>query len=120
MAEKKPFIVVTRGKQGISIYSEEGTYEIPAFPVEHISDPTGVGDAFRGGFLSGYSHDLDLEICGQMGSVAATYCLEQRGPQGHTFTIQQFITRFRECFDDHGKLDCLLPSVASKVISVGA
>jgi hypothetical protein len=40
-----------------------------------------------------------------MGSLAATYCIEQTGPQGHAYTPREFITRFREHFDDHGILD---------------
>jgi adenosine kinase len=76
-------------------------------PTEHIVDPTGVGDAFRGGFLTGYGRGWDLELCGQMGSLAATYCLEQAGPQGHSYTSAEFVTRFRQSFDDHGKLDQL-------------
>ena len=43
-----------------------------------------------------------------MGALAATYCLEEKGTQNHKFTIQEFISRYREVFDDQGKLDCLL------------
>jgi adenosine kinase len=51
---------------------------------------------------------MDWVTCGQMGSLAAAYCLEQRGPQNHSYTKEQFIKRYREAFDDQGKLDCLL------------
>jgi len=81
---------------------------VPAFPVEKIVDPTGVGDAFRGGFLRGWRLGLDFEICGKMGSLAAAYCLEQRGTQSHSFTVQEFVDRFRIHFDDGGELDKLL------------
>jgi adenosine kinase len=47
-------------------------------------------------------------ICGEVGSLAAVYCLEQKGPQNHTYTRKEFVTRFREHFDDHGVLDELL------------
>jgi adenosine kinase len=67
-----------------------------------------VGDAYRGGFLAGYCHNLNLEICAQMGTLAATYCLEQEGTQGHAYTIAEFISRFRQHFDDHGQIDRLL------------
>ena len=46
--------------------------------------------------------------CGEIGSLAAVYCLEQRGPQSHNYTKQEFIARFRKCFDDGGKLNELL------------
>jgi adenosine kinase len=102
------FAVVTNGAQGSSVYIGGKVYGIPAIKPERIVDPTGVGDAFRGGFLAGYANGWELEICGQMGSIAATYCLEQQGPQGHHFTPSEFVDRFRLHFDDRGKLDELI------------
>jgi adenosine kinase len=101
------FIVVTRGEDGAVIYAGSESYTIPVVKPECIVDPTGVGDAFRGGFLRGYSLGLDLSTCGLMGALAATYCLEQRGPQGHNYTPAEFVARFRSLFDDGGKLDVL-------------
>jgi adenosine kinase len=102
------FMVVTCGKQGSTVYAEGKVYHIPIVPPECIADPTGVGDAFRGGFLTGYSHGWDWEICGQMGALAATYCLEQEGPQGHSYTPAEFISRFRQHFEDNGQLNGLI------------
>jgi adenosine kinase len=101
------FIVVTHGESGTRIYSEEGTYQIPIVEPKQISDPTGVGDAFRGGFLTGYSHGLDLNTCGRMGALAATYCLENPGPQGHSYTPGEYVQRYRSIFEDQGKLDII-------------
>ncbi len=103
------FVVVTRGENGASIYTNQGHVDTPIVPAAQIVDPTGVGDAFRGGFLTGYSRGLSMEICGQMGALAATYCLEQRGPQGQAYTRPEFVARFRQHFDDQGVLDQLLP-----------
>jgi adenosine kinase len=108
MLQSLQFMVVTCGSKGSTVYSREQEYAIPVVPPEHIADPTGVGDAYRGGFLTGYSHALDLEICGQMGTLAATYCLEREGTQGHDYTPAEFIARFRKHFDDQGQLDRLL------------
>lgn len=102
------FAVVTNGAQGSSVYTGEKVHKIPAIRPERLVDPTGVGDAFRGGFLAGYANGWDLEICGQMGTIAATYCLEQQGPQGHQFTPSEFMARFRQHFDDQGQLDGLI------------
>ena len=104
------FMVVTCGKKGSIVYTREKEYPIPVVPADNIADPTGVGDAYRGGFLTGYSHQLNLETCGQMGALAATYCLEHEGTQGHNYTLAEFITRFRQHFDDRGQLDRLLAS----------
>jgi adenosine kinase len=101
-------LVVTRGKDGATLYIDGAQHHIPTVPEREIVDPTGVGDAFRGGFLAGYSLGLDWELCGRIGSLSAVYCLEQNGPQSHAYTRAEFVARFREHFDDEGKLDVLL------------
>jgi adenosine kinase len=101
-------LVVTRGKDGASIYSDDKLFQIPVVEPNQVLDPTGVGDAFRGGFLKGMALKLDWQTCGQMGALAATYCLEQRGTQNHAYSIQDFIQRYRLHFDDQGALDTLI------------
>jgi adenosine kinase len=101
-------LVITRGKDGADLYSGNDAVHIPTVPEDEIVDPTGVGDAFRGGFLTGYSRGFDWKLCGEIGSLAAVYCLEQRGPQSHNYSREEFIYRFRRHFDDGGKLDELL------------
>ncbi len=102
------FSVVTLGEEGSVIYQGEKELRIPVVTPNQIIDPTGVGDAFRGGFLAGYARGWDLEICAQMGAVAAAFCLEQEGPQGHSFTPSELVARFREHFDDRRILDALI------------
>ena len=101
-------LVITLGDQGSVIYVKGEEYAIPVVSPENILDPTGVGDAYRGGFLTGLSFELDLPLCGQIGALAATYCLETDGPQSHSYTPVEFIDRFKLHFDDKGKLDVLL------------
>lgn len=102
------FTVVTRGGEGALIFAGDQIHTIPAVPPSRIVDPTGVGDAFRGGFLAGYARGWDVTMCAQMGAVAAAFCLEQEGPQGHAFTRLEFTNRYRQHFDDRGALDDLL------------
>ncbi|MBK7320750.1 MAG: carbohydrate kinase family protein [Anaerolineales bacterium] len=101
-------LVITRGKDGADLYSDGDSVHIPTVPEDEIVDPTGVGDAFRGGFLAGYSHGFDWKLCGEIGSLSAVYCLEQRGTQNHSYTPAEFVKRFRQHFDDGGKLDVFL------------
>jgi len=102
------FMVVTQGKEGALVYADGRKFSISVFPESQVLDPTGVGDAFRGGFLRGYGLKLDWQTCGQMGALAATYCLERRGTQNHTYTPAEFVKRYRTHFNDQGVLDALL------------
>jgi adenosine kinase len=105
--DRVDYLVITLGDQGSRILVKDQVYTIPVVAPTQIQDPTGVGDAFRGGFLRGVRLGLDWTTCGQMGSLAATYCLEQRGTQNHSYTATEFIQRYRKNFDDHGALDAL-------------
>jgi adenosine kinase len=101
-------LVITRGKDGADLYSDGDSVHIPTVPEDEVVDPTGVGDAFRGGFLAGYSHGFDWKLCGEIGSLSAVYCLEQRGTQNHSYTREEFVQRFRKHFEDDGRLDIFL------------
>ena len=107
--EAPAFTVITKGESGSRIHTKEGIeYLIPVVVPDRILDPTGVGDAYRGGFLRGYLANLSFETCGQMGSLAATYCLEQNGTQNQFYTVKEFVTRFRSHYDDKSALDAIL------------
>lgn len=91
-------LVVTRGEHGSTIINNGEAYHIPVVPATRIADPTGVGDAYRAGFIKGYLHGADWEICGRLGALTATYSLEQVGPQNHAFTRDEFLARYEENF----------------------
>ena len=101
------FMVITRGENGSSIFVDGDEIRIPVVVPKEIADPTGVGDAFRGGFLTGLSHQFDWETCGKIGALAATYCLEHEGPQEHGYTVREFVSRFRDHFGNGGALESL-------------
>jgi adenosine kinase len=61
-------------------------------------DPTGVGDAFRGGLLKGMAAGASFEASARLGSVAATYALEHLGGQSHAYTIAEFSARHEQHF----------------------
>jgi adenosine kinase len=106
--EQVEILVITKGEGGSSVISKDSEYTIPIVNPNRIVDPTGVGDAFRGGFLTGLHYGFDLKLCGEMGSLAAAYCLETDAPQSHFYTRPEYVKRFREHFDDQGKLDVIL------------
>jgi adenosine kinase len=91
-------LVVTRGEHGCSIYERSGRRDVDALPPHRIVDPTGVGDAFRGGFLKGMASGEDYVRCAQLGSVAAAYALEHLGGQSHAYTPKEFQDRLESYF----------------------
>lgn len=107
-AAPKRACVVTRGKEGSRIWAGGALYEIPAVPPERADDPTGVGDAYRAGLIKGLALNLPWDLAGRLGSLAATYALEQPGPQSHHYTLAEFVARFRGWFEDGGRLTALL------------
>ena len=106
--EAVDYMVITCGSCGSDIWVKDEHLKIPAVLPDKVADPTGVGDAFRGGFLRGKRLEFDWETCGRMGALAATFCLEQPGTQNHTYSREEFVQRYRSNFDDQGILDKLL------------
>jgi adenosine kinase len=107
-ASEGVFVVVTRGSRGADIITKDQYYHIPVVLQKEKVDPTGVGDAFRGGFLAGYANHFDLLTCGKMGALAATYCLEQRGPQNHHYSIPEFVERYHLACGECEEIDTLI------------
>jgi adenosine kinase len=104
------FAVITRGEAGSDLYSGQRHWSIPAVPAEGLQDPTGVGDAFRGGFLKGYLHQMDLECCCKLGALAATLCAESPGPQSQRLNLPAFLERFESTFGE----DCQVRRLSMK------
>ena len=93
--------VVTKGKDGAVILRKgEAPIEIKACLVDNAVDPTGVGDAFRAGFLAGLSWGLPLERCAQVGSVLAAYTIESVGTQEYRLDKADFVGRFEATYGD--------------------
>lgn len=101
-------LLVTKGAEGAELWVDEQSLHIPTIPPREIVEPTGAGDAFRAGMIRGMELGLPWDIIGRMGSLAATYVLENFGTQSHNYSTAEFITRFREHFDDRGELDKLI------------
>ncbi|MGD9905545.1 MAG: carbohydrate kinase family protein [Vicinamibacterales bacterium] len=95
-------LIVTRGEHGSSVLTLNGRTDIAAVPPERIVDPTGVGDAFRGGLMKGLAQERPLPIAARMGSVAATWALEHLGGQSHAYTWPEFVARYER---HYGALD---------------
>jgi adenosine kinase len=91
-------LIVTRGEHGSTVRQGDREVSIAAVPPHRIVDPTGVGDAFRGGLLKGLAIGAPLDTCCRFGSVAAAYALEHLGGQSHAYTWEAFVTRYEGQF----------------------
>ncbi len=98
IVDETELLVVTRGEQGCSVLTKNGRSDVKAVTPDRIEDPTGVGDAFRGGFMKGLAIDAPFEVCARIGSVAATYALEHLGGTSHAYTKRQFADRYEKHF----------------------
>jgi adenosine kinase len=87
-------LVITRGEKGCSVFAHGVQKDVPAVPPVRIEDPTGVGDAFRGGFMKGLATGMSFEDCARLGSVAATYALEHLGGTSHAYSLDEFKARY--------------------------
>jgi len=96
--ERAQALVVTRGEFGSSVIRRDRRVHVPAVPPHRIADPTGVGDAYRGGFMKGVAVGADDDVCARLGSVAATFALEHLGGQSHSYTLGEFKARYEEHF----------------------
>jgi len=96
--ERAQSLVVTRGEHGSTVFGGGTRADVPAVQPHRIADPTGVGDAYRGGFMKGLAHRADLAVCARLGSVAATYALEHLGGQAHAYTWDEFAARYEQHF----------------------
>jgi adenosine kinase len=103
--EQAQALVITRGEAGCSIVEPDRRTDVPAVPPTRLVDPTGVGDAFRGGFLKGMARGADYEICARLGSVAATYALEHLGGQSHAYSWPEFRERYEANFGNNHELE---------------
>jgi adenosine kinase len=87
--------VVTLGSKGAKVESAAGEFVQVGTPQEKSkTDPTGVGDSFRSGFIAGLAWGLNHERCAQLGSLIATYVIETMGTQEYRFTSAEFLARF--------------------------
>ncbi|MDO8509974.1 MAG: carbohydrate kinase family protein [bacterium] len=93
-------MITTLGDRGSIITNANGEeISVAICPPRSFDDPTGAGDAFRAGFFVGYELGYNWKTCGQMGSVAASYAIEEYGTQ-ITFTKEEFCERYEKNYNE--------------------
>ena len=105
--------ITTLGENGVLIVGPDGT-ELKVGVVAETGrvDPTGVGDAFRAGFLAGTAGGLSLERSAQLGSLIAVWVLETDGPQEWRYDKAAGVERLRDAYgpDAAREIEQVLPA----------
>lgn len=93
--------VVTRGKDGVSVYPKDGdAIEVGAIAGVTAVDPTGVGDSFRAGFLAAVAAGLTFERAAQVGCTIASFVVETTGTQEYRFDSSEFLGRLGRAYGE--------------------
>src|SRR4029079_4325586 len=91
--------ITTLGEKGVDIVGRDGSFvHVDVVTETHRDDPTGIGDAFRAGFLTGRSAGLSLERSAQLASLVAVLVLEAPGPQEWTWHRDVALTRLTDAY----------------------
>jgi adenosine kinase len=91
-------IIVTLGELGSKVFTQQGEISVSAANPMRVEDPTGAGDSYRGGLISGLIRGKDIGQCARMGSVCASFAVECYGTQEYTFSPEEFNERLNGCF----------------------
>lgn len=87
--------IITLGESGSMLYGTDGEKKIPVCPAKKVLDPTGAGDAYRGGLISGLINGKDLAASALLGSACASFAVECYGTQVYHFSPEEFTTRLQ-------------------------
>ncbi|MFH1235384.1 MAG: carbohydrate kinase family protein [Parcubacteria group bacterium] len=98
LLKRTKVVITTIGPKGSIVKTGSKRIRIPPAKPKNTSDPTGAGDAYRAGFISGYVHGLPLDQCGRLGAVVSVYTVETYGTQTHRFTRNEVVSRYFENF----------------------
>jgi adenosine kinase len=99
LADRVRVQVKTRGKDGVTVRVRgEEPVEVGIAREVRKADPTGVGDAFRAGYLTGLAAGLPVRRCAELGSMLATYVIETIGTQEYALGKERFLERLAEAY----------------------
>lgn len=88
LSQGPEIVALKKGKAGSVIYTKDGKWEIPAFPVEEI-DPTGAGDCYCAGFLAGLAQGLPLQEMGRLANAVGALAVTKKGPMEGAPTLKE-------------------------------
>ncbi len=98
IAGKVKALIVTRGSQGSHIHADGKLHEIPPVKPAQVADPTGCGDAYRGGLLYGLQRGLDWPTTGRIATLMGSLKIAHHGTQNHRFGREEFSGLYKQAF----------------------
>jgi adenosine kinase len=98
LAQRLDALIVTHGGKGSHIHAQDKTFHIPCAHASALADPTGCGDAYRGGLLYGIQQGMDWETSGRIASLMGAIKIERPGTQNHKLTPEALRARFKQEF----------------------
>ena len=98
LSKRVTALIVTLGAHGSAIYTDGKPLAIPPVKAEQVVDPTGCGDAFRGGLLYGIVQGFDWATTGRLASFMGAIKIAQRGAQNHSLRREEIAGRIRAEF----------------------
>jgi len=98
IAEQVESLIITKGAEGSLIYTKAERIDIPPAKATALIDPTGCGDAYRGGLLYGLMNGLDWEVTGRIAGLMGAIKIAHAGTQNHSVTLDEVKAQYAEQF----------------------
>ncbi len=98
ITEQVDALIITKGAEGSRIYTKNKRIDIPPAKAIDVVDPTGCGDAYRGGLLYGLMNGLDWEVTGRIAGLMGAIKIAHAGTQNHSVTLDDVKAKYTEQF----------------------
>lgn len=92
------YLIVTNGGEGLTIYTHAGETVLPPCKADKVVNPTGAGDAFRAGVLSGLTKGADLADACKTGAALASFVVEQEGTLLDSLDTEELEARIKAAY----------------------
>jgi adenosine kinase len=100
VAQGKRFLIVTHGERGLTLHHDGTSEDIPACAPERVVNPTGAGDALRGGVLFGLANDWSLRDCCRLGAAMGSFAVEIEGTLMDRLDMDELLERTRKTYGE--------------------
>lgn len=98
LAQELSFLIVTRGEEGCTLYEDGKRSDLPACRADRVVNPTGAGDAFRGGFLTGIAAGWSLTDAAKLGAALGSFVVEQDGTLLESLDVEEVWVRAEQTY----------------------